>query len=77
MVVESPSYLGKESPIFRVKYVFPFLGLIFPYQELFLREIWNLETRIFMDKYPFRISRRYLFINNELAIHERMASWET
>ena len=31
-VAESPSYLRKESPIFRDKYVFPYLGLIIPYQ---------------------------------------------
>ena len=32
--VDSPSYLGKESPIFRDKYVFPYQRLIFPYQGL-------------------------------------------
>ena len=84
MVVDSPSYLRKESPIFRDKYVFPYLrlifpyqGLILPYQRLFLREVWNLETRKFADKYPLRISRLYLFINNELAIYGRMAGWGT
>ena len=70
MVVESPSYLGKESPSFRDKYVFPYLELIFPYQGLFLREIWDLETMKFMDKYPSRISRLYLFINNEPVIQK-------
>ena len=30
-----------------------------------------------MDKYSLRISRLYLFINNELAIYEMMANWGT
>ena len=77
MIVESPSYLGKESPIFRDKYVFHYLGLIFPYQGLFLREIWELETRKFMNKYSSRISRLYLFINNEFVIYGRMTGWGT
>ena len=77
MVVECPSYLGKKSPIFRDTFVFSYQGLIFPYQGLFLREIWDMETRKFMDKYPSRISRLYLFINNELSIYERMAGWGT
>ena len=68
MDVESPSYFGKESLIFRDKYVFPYLGLIFLYQGLFLQEIWDLETRKFMDKHLSCISHPYLFINNELAI---------
>ena len=70
MVVESPFYLGKESPIFRDKSVFP-------YQGLFLREIWDLETSKFMNKYPSRISRLYLFIYNELAIYRKMADLVT
>ena len=77
MDAESPSYVGKESLIFRDKYVFPYLGLISLYQGLFLREIWDLETRKFMDKYPLRISRPYIFINNELDIRVRMAGWGT
>ena len=73
-----------ESPIFRDKFVFPYLGLIFPYprlilpyQRLFLREAWDLETKKLADKYPLRISRLYLFINKELSIYERMADWGT
>ena len=84
MVIESPSYLMKESPIVRDKYVFPYLGLIFPYQglilpcqRLFLREVWDLKTRKFLDKYPLHISRIYLFVNNELAIYKRMVGWGT
>ena len=77
MVVESPSYLWKESPIFRDKYVFLDLELIFPYQGLFLREIWDLETMKFMDKNPSRISHLYLFINNDLVIYGRMVDWGT
>ena len=68
MDVESPSYFGKESLIFRDISVFPYLGLIFLYEGLFLREIWDLETRKFMDKHSSRISRPYLFINNKLSI---------
>ena len=68
-----PPYLWKESPIFRDQYVFPYLGLTFPYQGLLLREIWDLETRKFMDKYHLRISHFYLFINNDLAMCGRMA----
>ena len=60
----------KESPIFRDKF-------FFPYQILFLREVWDLKNRKFMDKYPLRISCIYLFINNELVIYEKMSSWET
>ena len=59
LVAKSPSFLRKESPIFRDKYVFPYLGLIFhyqgliiPYQRLFLRKVRDLETRKFADKYP-------------------------
>ena len=77
MDAESPSYFGKESLIFREKSVFPYVGLIFLYQGLFLREIWDLETRKFMDKHPSRISRPYIFINNELSIHGRMVGWGT
>ena len=77
MVTESSSYLGKESPISRDKYVFPYLGLIFPYQGLFLRKIWDLEIRKFMDKYPSHISCFYLFVNNELTISGRMIDWWT
>ena len=84
MVVESPSYLRKESSIFRDKSIFPYLRLIFPYQglilsyqRLFLREVWHLENRKFEDKYPLRISHLYLFINNELAIYGRIASYGT
>ena len=51
---------------------FPYQELIFPYQRLFLKDVWDLETRKFADKYPLRISRLYLFINNELAIYKRM-----
>ena len=82
MVAESPSYPKKESPIFRDKYVFPYLGLIFPYQglilpyqRLFLRKVWDLEARKFADRYPLRISCLYLFINNELSLYGRMADW--
>ena len=71
MIPESPSYLRKESPSFRDKSALPYLGLIFPYQELilpyqrlFIREVWELETRKFVDKYPWRISRLYLSIAN-------------
>ena len=77
MIVESPSYLEKESLIFRDKFVFPYLGLIFIYQRLFLQEIWDLETRKFMDKHPSRISHPYVFINNELVIYRRIARWGT
>ena len=56
---------------------FSYQGLILPYQRLFLREVWDLETRKFVNKYPLRISRLYLFINNELTIYERMAGWGT
>ena len=70
---KSPSYFEKEFLIVREKYVFPYMGLIFLYQGLFLQEIWDLETRKFMDKHPSRISYPYLFINNELAILEMMA----
>ena len=78
--MESFFYVRKESLIFRDKFVFLYLGLIFPYQELITpykkllsREVWDLETRKFTDKYLLCISHRYLFINNELAIYERMA----
>ena len=57
---------------FLIGLIFPYQGLIFPYQRLFLREVWDLETRKFVDKYPLCISRLYLFINNELVIYERM-----
>ena len=91
MVAESPSYLMRESPIFKDKYVFPYLGLIFPYlglifpyqglilpyQILFLREVWDLETWKFADKYPLRIFYLYIFINNKIAIYGRMADWGT
>ena len=77
MDADSPSYFGKESLIFMDKYVFPYLGLIFLYQGLFLREIWDLKTRKFMDKHPSCISSPYLFINNELPIHGRMVDWGT
>ena len=77
MVAKSPSYLRKKSLIFRDKYVFPYPGLIFPYQGLFVREIWDLEARKFMDKYPLLISRLYPFINNDLAMCGRMADWGT
>ena len=59
----------KESPIFRDKF-------FVPYQILFL-QVWDLENKKFMDKYPLRISYLYLFINNELVIYGRMSSWET
>ena len=84
MVAKSPSYLRKESHIFRDKYIFPYLGLIFPYQGLilpyqilFLKEVRDLETRKVANKYPLRISRLYLLINNELAIYGMMAGWGT
>ena len=77
MVAEFSSYLEKESPISRDKYVFPYMRLISPYQGLFFRKIWDLETRKFMDKYPSHISRLYLFINNELAIYGMMVDWGT
>ena len=77
MVAEFPSHLGKKSSIFRDKYFFPYPGLIFPYQGLFLIEMWDLEDRKFVDKYPLRISCLYPFINDELAIYRRMASWDT
>ena len=54
------------------KYVFPYPRLIFPYQGFFLQEIWDLEAKKFMDKYPLRISRLYSLINNDLAMCERM-----
>ena len=38
-VAKSPSYLRKVSPIFRDKYVFSYLGLIFSYQILLPREV--------------------------------------
>ena len=83
-MAESSSYLKKESLIFRDKYVFPYQGLIFPYQglifpyrRLFLREVRDLKTRKFENKYPLRISRLYLFIDNELAIYKMMAGWGT
>ena len=41
MVVESPSYLRKKSPLVKDKYDFPYIGLIFPYQGLFFREVWD------------------------------------
>ena len=31
IIVESSSYLMKESPIFRDKFVFPYIALIFPH----------------------------------------------
>ena len=58
VVAESPSYLRKESPIFRDEYIFPYQGLTFPYQGLILPyqilslRIRGLETRKFADKYP-------------------------
>ena len=45
MDAESPSYFEKEFLTFKDKYVFPYLRLIFLYQGLFLREIWDLEIR--------------------------------
>ena len=51
---KSPSYLGKESPIFRDKYVFPYQrlilpcqGLSFPYPILSLRGVKDSEAGIF------------------------------
>ena len=51
---ESPSYLGKESPIFRDNFVFPYQRLIlschgfsFPYPGLSLQGINDSEARKF------------------------------
>ena len=51
-LAESPSYLWKESPIFRDKYVFsnqrlilPCQGLSFPYPRLSLRGVRNSKVR--------------------------------
>ena len=58
--VESPSYLGKESPIFKDKYVFPYQriilpcqGLSFPYLGLSLQGIRDSEARKFADNIAF------------------------
>ena len=57
---ESPSYLRKEYPIFRDKYVFPYQRLIFPYQGLSfpypglsLRGVRDLEIGKFADNIVF------------------------
>ena len=57
---ESPSYLGKESPIFRDKYVFPYQRLIlhyqrlsFPYLGLSLRGVRDSEAGKFTDNIVF------------------------
>ena len=47
--VESPSYLGKEYPIFRDKYVFPYQRLPFYYLGLSLRGVRDSETGKFAD----------------------------
>ena len=86
MVAEFLAYLRKESPIFRDKYVFPYLGLIFPYQGLILpyqglllQEVWDLETRKFADKYPLRafLAFIYLSIANLPYMEESTGGLET
>ena len=78
---------GKNLLILGIKYVFPYQGLTLPYQRLilpyqgliisyqglFFREVRDLETKKFADKYFLRISRLHLFIHNELAICRKMA----
>ena len=47
-----------------------------PYQGLIFREIKDLETTKFVDKYIFlRIFRLHVFIHNKLPICGKMAGW--
>ena len=73
----SPFFFGKNLLLFGTKSLIPYQRLILPYQRLIFREVRDLETRKFMDKYLLRISRLYPFVHNELSINERTASWET
>ena len=57
---KSLSYLGKESPISREKYVFPYQrlilpyqGLSFPYPGLSLRRVRDSKARKFADNIVF------------------------
>ena len=61
----------------QIKYFFPYQRLILPYQILIFREVRNLETRKFVDKYLLCISLLYPFVHNELAISKRTTGWET
>ena len=62
---------------FGTKSLIPYQGLILPYQGLIFREVRDLETRKFVDKYLLRISCLYPFVHNELAISGRTIGWET
>ena len=73
----SPSYFGKESLIFRDKYIFPYLGQILPYQRLLFREVRDLGTKKFVDKYILRVLRLYPFVHNELSISRKTVDWGT
>ena len=72
----SPFFSGKNL-LFGTKSLLPYQRLILPYQRLIFREVRDLETRKFVDKYILRISRLYPFVHNELAINGRTADWET
>ena len=77
MDANSLSYFRKESLTFRDKSIFPYLGLIIPYQGLIFREVKDLKTMKFVDKYLLRVSHLCPFVYNELAISGRTGGWET
>ena len=67
------SFFEKNLLFLGTKSIFPYQRLILPYQGLIFREIRDLETRKFMDKYFLCISRLYPFVHRELAISRRTA----
>ena len=73
----SPFFFKKNLIFFGRKSLLPYQRLILPYHRLIFREVRNLETRKFVDKYLLCISLLYSFIHNELAINGRTTDWET
>ena len=75
----NPSHFfsGKNLLFFGIKSLIPYQRLIIPYQVLIFREVRDLGTRKFMDKYLLRVSLLYPFVHSELAISGKMAGWGT
>ena len=73
----SPSFFGNNLIFSGTKSSFPYQRLILPYEGLTFREVRDLETRKFVDKYLLRISCLYPFIHIDLAISRGMAGWNS
>ena len=73
----SSFFSGNNLFLFGTKYLIPYQKLILPYQGLIFREVRDLGTRKFVDKYILRVSRLYLFVHNKLSISGRIVEWGT